>query len=167
MGRQIIESLRGSFEITAREEVIFHVAALLHEVGQAINTASHHKHSQYIILNSDIFGLGRRDLVLAALVARYHRRAQPKPSHADYMALDHISRITVSKLAAVLRLANALDRLHTKRMLKLDMRLQEKRFVIEFPESLDLALLRRRVRDRSRLFEDIFGKAVVLRRRKK
>ncbi len=164
---QIIESLRGHFDISAREEVILHVAALLHEVGQAINTASHHKHSQYIILNSDIFGLGRRDLTLAAMVARYHRRAMPKPSHTDYMALDHVSRITVTKLAAVLRLANSLDRLHTKRPLKLDMRLQEKRFLIEFPESLDLALLRRRVRDRSRLFEDIFGKAVVLRRKGK
>ena len=167
IGLQIIDSLRDRFDISAREEVILHVAALLHEVGQAINTASHHKHSQYIILNSDIFGLGRRDLALAALVARYHRRAMPKPSHADYMALDHVNRITVTKLAAVLRLANALDRLHTKRALALDMRLQDKRFLIEFPESLDLALLRRRVEERAKLFEDIFGHAVVLRRRGK
>ena len=167
VGLQILECLRSRFTITAREEVIFHVAALLHEVGNAINTASHHKHSRYIILNSDIFGLGRRDIAVAALIARYHRSAQPKPSHSDYMAMDHVSRIAVTKLAAVLRLANSLDRLHTKRPLNLDMRLQEKRFVIEFGESLDLPLLWRRVRDRSGLFEDIFGKTVVLRRRGK
>ncbi len=167
VGLQILECLRSRFTITAREEVIFHVAALLHEVGNAINTASHHKHSRYIILNSDIFGLGRRDIAVAALIARYHRSAQPKPSHSDYMAMDHVSRIAVTKLAAVLRLANSLDRLHTKRPLKFDMRLQEKRFIIEFSESLDLTLLWRRVRDRSGLFEDIFGKTVVLQRREK
>ena len=167
VGLQILECLRSRFTITAREEVIFHVAALLHEVGNAINTASHHKHSRYIILNSDIFGLGRRDIAVAALIARYHRSAQPKPSHSDYMAMDHVSRIAVTKLAAVLRLANSLDRLHTKRPLTLDMRLQKKRFVIEFGESLDLPLLWRRVRDRSGLFEDIFGKTVVLRRKGK
>ena len=48
------------------------------------------------MLNSDIFGLRKRDIELAALVARYHRRATPKASHADYTLLPRGDRITVS-----------------------------------------------------------------------
>ena len=166
-GLQIIRVLRDRYDISARDEVIFHVAALLHEIGQVINTSSHHKHTQYMMLNSDIFGLGQHDIQLAALVARYHRRAHPKPSHPDYMALNHVDRITVSKLAAVLRVANALDRLHSVRPLQLEMRRQKDRFVIELAADLDLPVLQQRVGERSALFGEIFGKDVTLRRKGK
>ncbi|NQU40433.1 MAG: exopolyphosphatase [Lentisphaerae bacterium] len=166
-GSQIIKVLREQYAITPRDEVIFHVAALLHEVGQTINTASHHKHSQYMINNIDIFGLGRHDITLAALVARYHRRAMPKPSHIDYMALNHGDRITVSKLAAILRVANALDRLRSARPLKLAMGLSEKGFLIELVGDLDLNLLKQRVADQSQLFMDIFGKEIALQAKEK
>jgi len=162
-GRQIIDALRDRYDLSERDEVIFHVAALLHEVGQAINASGHHKHSRYLILNSDIFGLGRRDITLAALVARYHRRAAPRPSHADYMELGRADRITVSKLSAIMRVANALDRLHSPRPLKLKMRLEGKRFVMEALTDSDLSLLQRRVQERSQLFTSIFGKEVLLR----
>lgn len=164
-GAGMIRELRRRFDISARDEVVFEVAALLHEIGQAINTGSHHKHSYYMILNSDIFGLGPRDIALAALVARYHRRAQPKPSHTEYMALNHADRITVSKLAAVLRVANALDRLHDRHPLTPAFRMTDDQFVIELTGELDLAILQQRVNERSQLFADIYGKTVVLRRK--
>jgi exopolyphosphatase/guanosine-5'-triphosphate,3'-diphosphate pyrophosphatase len=162
-GRQIVDALRDRYDLSERDEVIFHVAALLHEVGQSINSSGHHKHSRYLILNSDIFGLGRRDITLAALVARYHRRATPRPSHADYMELNRADRIRVCKLSAIMRVANALDRLHSPRPLKLDMRIEDKRFVIEALTDSDLSLLQRRVQERSQLFSSIFGKEILLR----
>ena len=164
-GMAMIKVLRTQFTFSAREKVIFHVAALLHEIGQAINTTSHHKHSQYMILNSNIFGLGQRDIGIAAMVARYHRQALPRPTHIDYMALGHGDRIAVSKLAAVLRVANALDRMHNLRPLSTGMQLSGDQLIIELAGNFDLPLLEQRVRERSRLFMDIFGKVVVLRRK--
>ncbi len=161
-GLQIIETLRERYDISERDEMIFHVAALLHDIGKSINTASHHKHSRYLILNSDVFGLGQRDITLAALVARYHRRAVPKPSHTDYMALDRMDRITVSKLAAVIRVANALDRLRFRRALCMEMRIDQNSFIIETSPDQDLSPIQQRVRDRSRLFAGVFGKQVQL-----
>jgi len=165
-GLQIMDTLRDRYGFGDRDEMIFHVAALLHDIGQAINTASHHKHSRYLILNSDIFGLGRRDITLAALVARYHRRAAPKPSHVDYMALGRMDRITVSKLAAVIRVANALDRLRFRRTLSMDMRIEENRFIIETAPDQDLSPVKQRIRDRSRLFASVFGKEIQLKVRR-
>ena len=166
-GQQIIDVLCQRYNITERDEVIYQVGALLHEIGQAVNGASHHKHSQYLILNSDIFGLSRKDITLAAMVARYHRRAAPKPSHMDYMALDRRDRITVSKLAAIIRVANALDRLHSPRPMKMNMQLDEKRLIIEISGEHDISLLQARVKGRSKLFQDIFGKEILLRAKRK
>lgn len=162
-GLQMLSVLRERYEFSERDEMIFHVAALLHDIGQYINAASHHKHSRYLILNSDVFGLGQRDITIAALVARYHRRAAPRPSHSDYMSLDRVGRITVSKLAAILRVANALDLLRSRRSLHLEMSMERNRFIIGTPPDQDVSPVQQRVRDRSYLFSSVFGKEIQLR----
>ena len=83
--------------------LILQAAALLHETGLYVSGRSHHKHSMYLILHSDLFGLTRPSIMRIALVARYHRRATPQMTHPEYAALDQEERITISKLAALLR----------------------------------------------------------------
>jgi len=51
-----------------------------------------------------------------ANVARYHRGPEPKERHEDYAALDETDRETVDSLAAILRIADALDRRHDSRV---------------------------------------------------
>ena len=77
--------------------MLLRIAGLLHEVGVFVSDRSHHKHSMYLILNSDLFGLTRKEITLIALVARYHRRAMPRPYHTDYTSLDRDSRLVVAK----------------------------------------------------------------------
>lgn len=110
--RALFRVLRAEHRLEARHELLLVVAAILHEVGLCVGNRSHHKHSMYLIRNSDIFGLGDRDKEIAAIVARYHRKARPQANHPEYMALDRDSRLAVSKLAAILRVADALDRRH-------------------------------------------------------
>ena len=69
--------LRDEHQLDHRHEIILYVAALLHEIGLYVSQQSHHKHSMYLIKNSELFGLSRKDVLLAALVARYYRRASP------------------------------------------------------------------------------------------
>lgn len=164
---QILHALKKPYDMSERDEVVLHVAALLHEVGLAVNASSHHKHSRYLILNSDIFGLRRRDIELAALVARYHRRAAPRPSHTDYMALPRDDRITVCKLAAILRVANGLDRARTRRPMKLETAIEEESVVIAAETDGDLDLVQRRVKERAQLFRSVFGKKVSVTTRAK
>jgi exopolyphosphatase/guanosine-5'-triphosphate,3'-diphosphate pyrophosphatase len=78
------------------------------------------------------------------------------------MALDRMDRITVSKLAAVIRVANALDRLRFRRALCMEMRIDQNSFIIETSPDQDLSPIQQRVRDRSRLFAGVFGKQVQL-----
>lgn len=111
--RLLFRALQNEHRLTPRHELILTVASLLHEIGLFVSDRSHHKHSMYLIRNSDVFGLGERDTELASLVARYHRKATPQPTHPEFGALDREGRIAVAKLAAILRVADALDRRHS------------------------------------------------------
>ena len=96
----------------AEERVLLEAAALLHDVGTFVATSAHHKHGYYLIRNSDLVGLSDEERELVALVARYHRRSAPKPSHEPFQLLPRTDRARTLKLAALLRLADALDREH-------------------------------------------------------
>jgi exopolyphosphatase/guanosine-5'-triphosphate,3'-diphosphate pyrophosphatase len=164
---QIFRLLQADHNLDDRDEMVLTVAALLHETGMFVSAASHHKHSMYLIANSDIFGLGSADLALAALVARYHRRALPKPTHDRYMQLPREDRLRVSKLAAILRVGNALDRERSAHILKLECRVEPGRLLLLADTNKDLAMTQHRLGERSSLFEQIYGLNVILRRRRR
>jgi exopolyphosphatase/guanosine-5'-triphosphate,3'-diphosphate pyrophosphatase len=88
-------------------------AALLCNVGLFISHAGHHKHSYYVIRNSEhLTGFTDGEIELIAQVARYHRKSAPKPKHEAFAALDPADQHVVRVLAGVLRVAIGLDRAH-------------------------------------------------------
>jgi exopolyphosphatase/guanosine-5'-triphosphate,3'-diphosphate pyrophosphatase len=95
-----------------RERLLLHSAALLHDVGDYVRYDGHHKHSYYLILHSDIMGLTPDERAIVANVARYHRKSPPDASHPNFRDLDKEARAKVRGLAAILRIADALDREH-------------------------------------------------------
>jgi exopolyphosphatase/guanosine-5'-triphosphate,3'-diphosphate pyrophosphatase len=88
------------------------VAALLHDIGNAVSYERHHKHTYYLIHNADIPGLADRERELVARVARYHRRSPPELAHSGMEGLGPSEARTVRKLATLLRIADSLDRSH-------------------------------------------------------
>lgn len=165
--RILFRALEKEHRLGYRYEVILTVAAQLHDIGMFISMASHHKHSQYLILNSDIFGLGEEDIKLTAMVARYHRRALPRPSHLDYAALSRDDRLVVNKLAAMLRVADALDRTHTEAIRCNAVVLQERQVLIEVNGGGDLVAEKRALAEKGAMFEQVYGRSVVLRAKRK
>ena len=117
----------------------------------------------YLILNSEIFGLTQQDNTLTALVARYHRRAVPGRNHPEYQALPRESRLVVSKLAAILRIADALDRSHLRQMHALSFSREGDQFIITAHDVEDVTLERLALSEKGDLFESIFGLQPVLR----
>lgn len=136
---------------------ILSVAALLHEIGLFIGTSAYHKHSMYLITNSELFGMGSRDLQLVATVARYHRRASPKPSHTQYMNLDRSVRIMVAKLAALLRLALAINASRSQQVEEIQCHLDNDRLVVEIKGLNELSTEQIVMRQTCHLFEEVFG----------
>lgn len=142
--------------------MILTVAAILHDIGVFVSTRSHHKHSMYLIENSELFGLSRKDIHLVSLIARYHRRASPKSTHLEYAALDRDSRLCVAKLAAILRVADSLDRSHNQRISSISSRREKDNLIIEIPHIEDLTLEQLAVQNKCDMFEEVYGLSVVL-----
>lgn len=162
VARKLFAFLREDHRLGTRYELILTLAALLHEVGMFVGTSGHHKHSYYIIANSEIFGLGARSIDLVAQVARYHRRAEPKPTHLPYSKLRRDERIAVCQLAAILRVADAIERSHSQRVARLDFARQEGTLVVTVHGMADLSYEQMALAEKGGLFEQVFGLRVVL-----
>ena len=159
----LFQQLREEHQLPPRYEVILRVAALLHEVGLFVSNRSYHKHSLYLIRNSELFGIGKKDLLLAALTARYHRRASPQPTHEGYATLERDERVAVSKMAAILRVADSLDESRSQRIHEVQVQREADRIAISIPLVEDLSLENLAFKQTGSLFEETFGLPVQLR----
>lgn len=94
-------------------------AAFLHNTGMLVEVRRHHKHSYRLIKEAPLPDFSEQERLEVACIARYHRRALPSLSHAEFAALDRLARKRVSILAALVRIADALDFNHDGRVLYL------------------------------------------------
>ena len=139
-----------------QDRQLLRVAALLHDVGDFISSAVHHKHSQYIIEHTDLMGLSKEQRMVVACVARYHRRAAPNPKHTLFKKLSPADRRRVRKLAGMLRVADALDRGHRSKVRTISVSITDTKVCIT-PQGIgDLALEVWTARRKASLFEKTF-----------
>ena len=94
----------------AREHL--EAAATLHDIGYHISHSLHHRHSYYIIRHAELLGFTEGEKEIIANVARYHRKSHPRMKHENFAPLSESDKIIVLKLAAILRIADGLDRRH-------------------------------------------------------
>ncbi len=117
----LFDGTRGLHALTDKEREWLEYAALLHDIGVHISYQRHHKHSYYLIKNGDLRGFDPEEVDTLALVARYHRRATPARRHAGFRDLPRKRRRLVRTLAAMLRLAEGLDRSHAQAVKSLEL----------------------------------------------
>jgi exopolyphosphatase / guanosine-5'-triphosphate,3'-diphosphate pyrophosphatase len=163
LSQVLFRFLQSEHGLDSHYELLLYIGALLHDLGYAVNARSHHKHSMYLILHGELFGLSERDVMLAALTARYHRRSTPRPLHPLYASLDWESQTNVTKMAAILRVADALDRSNNQRVRDIQCSMEDGSLVISVPSGDDLSLEQLSLSQKGKMFTEIFGMPVVLR----
>jgi exopolyphosphatase / guanosine-5'-triphosphate,3'-diphosphate pyrophosphatase len=110
----LFDQTRAIHGLADREREWLEYAALLHDIGVHISYERHHKHSYYLIQNGDLRGFEPDEIETIALIARYHRQATPKRRHAGLADFGRRRRAAIRTLAAILRLAESLDRSHSQ-----------------------------------------------------
>jgi exopolyphosphatase / guanosine-5'-triphosphate,3'-diphosphate pyrophosphatase len=164
---KLFDALKNEHGLGSRERLLLEASATLHDIGMYIAAASHHKHSSYLVDASEIFGLRKMDKDIISNVVRYHRRSSPQPSHVSYMSLPKASRAIASKLAAILRVADALDRSHQQKIRNFTFVQEKERFALWVSdEAGDLSAERGGLAKKDNMFNDIFGAPIVLRQGK-
>jgi exopolyphosphatase/guanosine-5'-triphosphate,3'-diphosphate pyrophosphatase len=126
-GRQVARLALALFDATApalglspSSRELLEYAALLHDIGHAVDHHRHQRHSYYLIRNSELLGFEPEEIDVIALVARGHRKQVPRVSDPELEALPGSKRKVVRGLAALLRVADALDRTHFGVVKRLD-----------------------------------------------
>lgn len=163
LATRLFDELRDEHGLGTRDRLVLQVAALLHDIGVYISLRAHHKHSQYILSASQIFGLSDEETAIVANVARYHRRGFPQKTHLPYIALDRGDRLTVNKLAAILRVANALDAEHAQKVGDLRIRREGTPWVLEIDATGDTTMEQLAATARADMFELAFGRQLAVR----
>ncbi len=158
----LFDALKSEHGMDRRSRLLLEVAGILHDVGMFIRTSGHHKHSQYIIANSEIFGLHRDDLDIVSNVVRYHRKSPPNSTHIAFIALQREERMLVLKLSSLLRVADALDRGHSQRIESLEVERRSDTIVLRTNGRHDLSLERLGLKEKGDMFQDVFGYKIVL-----
>ena len=163
LATRLFDELHDEHRLGRRERLLLQTAALLHDVGIHIGLRAHHKHSQYILSEAQIFGLSNNETAVVANVARYHRGNLPMRSHLPYIELDQHERLLVNKLAALLRIANALDAEHLQKVTDVRLVRGDKGWVLALQGSGDITMEQLAATARTDLFTEVFGRELHIR----
>lgn len=159
---KLFDCLESELGLDRHARLLLEIAAILHDIGSFIRQSDHHLHSQYIIANSDIFGLNKDDMNIVCNVVRYHRAELPNASHPGYSSLARSDRTMVLKLSALLRIADALDRGHSQHIEDFDIELSRDTLLLRARGTHDVTLERLALEEKDDLFEDIFGYKLIM-----
>jgi exopolyphosphatase/guanosine-5'-triphosphate,3'-diphosphate pyrophosphatase len=153
----LFDQLQKLHKLDAADRRMLLAAAVLHDVGIFIGHKKHHKHSLYIISQSEIPEFTPREIDIVANVARYHRKGVPALHHESYTGLASEDRDRVVKLASLLRIADALDREHLQAVRAVKATAGKNKLTLELDGTGDLLLERWALRRKAGLFADTFG----------
>lgn len=160
----IFDQTKNLHKLGEREREFLEYAALLHEIGFFISHAQHHRHTYYLIRNSELAGFTDLEKEIIANVARYHRKSHPKPKHDGYSRLTESERLIVRKLAGILRLADGLDRSHISKVTSVKCRVQPRSLILKIKAASKIDLEEWAVNMKKGLFEEVFHRPVTLKR---
>ena len=132
-------------------------AAILHDIGNVISTRSRQKHSQYIVNAQDFPFFNEEEKNIIGNIVRYHRSSLPKKTHVEFMALPHKARMTVMKLASLLRIADSLDNSQRQNVKHIRFNREESRLTATVDSSDEPFSIENSFNTKKDLFEDFFG----------
>src|SRR5690606_11757398 len=139
---QLFDQLEAEHGLGERERLFLEIGSLVHDIGYFISASGHHKHGEYILKNSEIFGLSRHDITIISNLVRYHRGSGPGTNEPEFFSITRAERLIILKLSAILRIADSLDRSHSQRIQKVKVQTVDDELQILVSQHGDLSLER-------------------------
>ena len=158
---RLFDQLSDLHKLRAVDRELIEYGAMLHDLGWYISPDGHHRHSMYLIENSD---LGRHfspeEVSIIANIARYHRKGTPTVEDPAYAALSKHARKAVDVGAAFLRIADGLDRSHSNVVRELRLRKGKSGLLATLDVRADAEIEMWTAKRKSEWFERVFGRPI-------
>lgn len=162
MARLLFDELQNLHKLPLASGKMLEAAAYLHDIGHFVSDASHHKHSQYLVENSDLPGFTDVERKTIAMLCRYHRKAMPQPRHSPFQELLPDMQRMVQLLTPLLRLADSLDRGHEQRVHSLRIERHDDAVVLGLESDSDADLELWAAERASDFFRQVYGMPLVM-----
>jgi exopolyphosphatase/guanosine-5'-triphosphate,3'-diphosphate pyrophosphatase len=159
----LFDQMRALHGLGADERRILLAAGMLHDIGQFVSYKGHHKHTLYLVSHSELPSFSQKQMMLVANVARYHRKGHPAPHHPNFANLPPVDQERVLKLAAILRLADSLDREHVQRVTGVRVKISEDELTLSLSGSSGVILEGWGLKKKTQLFTKVYGLKVRVR----
>ncbi len=140
---------------------LLEAASYLHDAGHFVADSNHHKHSYYLVSNSDMPGFTNRERELIANLCRYHRKSMPTPVHSNWQSLNADDKRVVLLLIPLLRLADNLDVSHEERIQSLSCRIRDGQVVLQIGSDADISLEQWAAERSAEAFRQVYNRLVV------
>jgi exopolyphosphatase/guanosine-5'-triphosphate,3'-diphosphate pyrophosphatase len=143
---------------------LLEAAAYLCDVGHLVSSVGHHKHSYYVVANSDMPGFTEQERFLIAMLCRYHRKSLPNPVHNAYQSLTAEEKRIVLLLIPILRLADNLDRGHDQRIQSVECRVRDGEVVLQVRSQGDIDLEQWAAERAGEAFRQVYNRPILVAR---
>jgi exopolyphosphatase/guanosine-5'-triphosphate,3'-diphosphate pyrophosphatase len=140
---------------------LLEAAAYLHDAGHYVADSNHHKHSYYLVSNSDMPGFTNREREVIANLCRYHRKSMPAAVHSNWQSLNAEDKRVVSLLIPLLRLADNLDVSHEARVQSLSCRIRDSQVVLQVGSTADISLEQWAAERSAEAFRQVYNRSLV------
>ncbi len=165
MALGVFDTLRKAHGLGKRERLLLQIAVILHNCGEYINMNNVHENSYNIIMSTEIIGLSHNERQLIANVVRYNMSNFPQYSVIKEF-FDTENYIKISKLTAILRLANALDKSHQQKFSSIKYAYRDNELIITVDTLSDITLELGLFQKKADLFESVYGIRPILRQKR-
>ncbi len=142
---------------------LLQASAYLYNIGHFVNDARHHKHSFYLVMNTDLPGFSDSERMGIANLCRYHRKSMPQPTHGEFQALDLETRDAVVFLAPLLRIAVALDQSQEQNVESVEASIQDRVVELRLVSAKDTDIEQWHAGQVAEVFHQVYGRQLVIR----
>jgi exopolyphosphatase/guanosine-5'-triphosphate,3'-diphosphate pyrophosphatase len=141
---------------------LLEAAAYLHDIGHWISSVAHHKHSYYVVANSDMPGFNERERLLIAALCRYHRKSLPMPMHGAYQSLTAEEKKVLVGAIPLLRLADNLDRSHEQKIDSVECKLRDGEVLLQVHSRGNIDLEQWAAERAGEVFQQVYQRTVTI-----
>ena len=162
---EIFDRMKKIHGLNKRSRLLLQLAVILHDCGKYVNMNSGGADGYNIIMGTEIIGLSHRERQLVANLVKYNTVWLPSYDRIE----GEISReeyILISKLTAILRVANALDRSHKQKITKIKVSLSENKLVLSTDAMEDISLEKALFKSKADFFEEVYGIRPMIKQRR-
>ncbi|WP_056967382.1 hypothetical protein [Liquorilactobacillus sucicola] len=162
----LFDQLKRIHHLGKRERLLLNIACIVDDIGNYINQQQHYRHSAYILEATRLIGLSNDENQIIAEVSRYHSSETPETDQPHFQKLEPTVQMSVAKLAAILRLADALDDAREQKIKKISVSLRGSTMFIYAYSNQNIALEAWSFNNKSALFKEVFGIDPILKQRR-